>query len=270
MRYTGIQPQYFPRLHYFARIINTDIFVIRDEVQFVARHKYPNGKSGFSYQADSPIKQASGEYILHVPIQHAGLQSINKTEIAYTENWAAKHLQTIKFIYGRAPNFGSVYPILAMILDKKYNSIADLTITTILFGILAVTEEKALTPDTLTIPHVENLLANHPSIRLKKIKLGSDIKALKNPDLDKNQKIIATIKEVGANEDYCGDTAFTAYMDKKMFEDSGIKVVVQNWKCREYPQLFVKQQGFIPNLSIIDLLMNVPPKDALQILQEKS
>ena len=83
MRYSGIQPQYFPRLHYFARILNADIFVSRDDAQFLRKHKYPDGKTDKSYQAHTPIKTPSGIYLLNVPTKHEGFIPIYKTAISY-------------------------------------------------------------------------------------------------------------------------------------------------------------------------------------------
>jgi len=55
-RLAGYQPQYFPRLHYFARLLNADVFEVSDYVQFVKKHAYvdPNGERfrGKSFQAD--------------------------------------------------------------------------------------------------------------------------------------------------------------------------------------------------------------------------
>ena len=85
--------------------------------------------------------------------------------------------------------------------------------------------------------------------------------------MNPNEKIIALCKEVGATEDYCGGTGATAYMDSELYKKNGIKITVQDWKCREYPQLFTKQQDFIPNLSIIDLLMNVSTEEAVKVIK---
>ena len=85
--------------------------------------------------------------------------------------------------------------------------------------------------------------------------------------MNPNEKIIALCKEVGATEDYCGGTGATAYMDEALYKKNGIKITVQDWKCQEYHQLFTKQQGFIPNLSIIDLLMNVPTEEAVRVIK---
>jgi hypothetical protein len=76
------------------------------------------------------------------------------------------------------------------------------------------------------------------------------------------------MKEVGANEDYCGGTALSAYMNMDEFKEQGIKITIQEWKCLEYPQLFTKQQGFIKDLSLIDFVMNTPPNEQGDIIKK--
>lgn len=268
MRYTGIQPHYFPRLHYFARILSSDIFVIRDDVQFVRKHKYPNGKTGKSYQAHTPIKHAQGIHLLMVPIQHNGQKPINKTEIQYSFEWIEDHLKTMENFYRRAPNFSKIFPEIQAILNKKYKTVAELNIETILWGLLRLAGFEQVSRDELSIDLVLQKIKKQSIFRLKSIREASISKRLvKLQNASPNEKIIALIKEVGASEDYCGGTGVNAYMDKNLFEKHKIKITVQDWKCREYPQLYKKQQGFIPNLSIIDLLMNAPHKQAISIIK---
>src|SRR5437870_9002763 len=133
MRYTGIQPQYFPRLHYFARILNTDTFIIRDEVQFVRNLKYPDGKRGPSYQADSPIKLSPGVYLLKIPFKHAGRQAIVETEVSYMENWPHSHVSTIQSGYSKTLNFDKVWPEIKLILEREYPNIAQLNTVTVVW-----------------------------------------------------------------------------------------------------------------------------------------
>ena len=268
MRYTGIQPHYFPRLHYFARIVATDTFVIRDDVQFVRKHKYPDGKTGKSYQAHTPIKHALGIHLLMIPIQHNGKKPINKTEIQYSFEWIEDHLKTIENFYRRAPNFSKIFPEIQVILKEKYKTVAELNITTILWGLLKLAGLKKVSVDMLSIDFVLQKIKKQNIFRLQSIKKASESKSLeKFKNANPNEKIIALIKGVGANEDYCGGTGMAAYMDKNLFDKHGIKITVQDWKCKEYPQLYKKQQGFIPNLSIIDLLMNVSTRQAITIIK---
>lgn len=268
MRYSGIQPQYFPRLHYFARILDADIFMIRDEAQFLRKHKYPDGKNGKSYQADTPIKFASGPQFLSVPVKHSaeGLLPIYKTEISYDFPWVEEQIATINLFYARAKNFSKTFPHIELILTQKYKYISELNIASILWGILFLLE-KEITTKTLTLAYVNEVLKNQSTFRLKEIRLSSESKSIaKFNEMNANEKIVALIKEVEANEDYCGGTSVAAYVDHSLFKKNAITMVVQDWNCKEYPQLFMRQQGFIPNLSIVDLLCNVSPDEACSIL----
>ena len=267
MRYSGIQPQYFPRLHYIARILNADIYMIRDDVQHVRKHKYPDGRTDKSYQVHTPIKQSFGVDLLSVPIKNK-FALIVDTQITYDQDWVADHLKALQVVYGRASNFKKIFDEISLLLSIRYKSIAQLNITTTLWATLRLLGEEDIQLDKLTIKHVNEKLKNQSLFRLKKILRGSQTQTFKsNQDLDPNEKIIALCKEVGATEDYCGGTGATAYMDPELYKKNGIKITVQDWKCKEYPQLFTKQQGFIPNLSIIDLLMNVPTEEAVKIIK---
>lgn len=267
MRYTGIQPQYFPRLHYFARILNTDIFVMRDDAQYLTKHKYPDGKTGKSYQSHTPIKTQQGLFLLTVPVHHGGFQSIVEKKVEYDQTWVDSQLKTLEFSYKKALNFKTLYPQLKQLLTHIYTSVAELNTATILWGILCLLDIPFTSLDQLTIKNIEKLLHGKKYFRLKNIKQASELAQKgKFTDLLKNEKILALIKSVGATEDYCGGTAVDAYMDEEIFAKNTIKITVQNWKYAEYPQLFGKQHGFIPNLSIIDLLMNTTSSQSRQLL----
>lgn len=266
VRYTGIQPQYFPRLHYFARILNTDVYAIRDDAQYVRKHKYPNGSVGKSYQAHTPIKQSFGMQLISIPIVHDGFIPLASTKIESNADWVKTHLRTLQIAYANSLNFSVLYPEIEMFLGENYESLADLNIITTLWGILRVLGEERVTKDMLTISKVLEKLQENKSVRLKQIKKASESKALKNPNLKTNEKIVELCLEYGANVDYCGGTGVAAYVDHSLFKENGITIEVQDWKCREYPQLFSKRQGFIANLSIADLLFNTSSKEALSIL----
>lgn len=242
--------------------------MIRDDVQFVRKHKYPDGSVGKSYQVHAPIKCADGVKFLTVPVKHDGRQTLAKTDVTYETAWVDDHISTIMYAYRKSPNFENLHQELTELLHAGYRTIAELNTATILWGILRLLGEQQVTRDKLTIPFVESKLREQSFFRLKQFKKESETETAKYPDIRKNERIIALCKEVGATEDYCGGTATAAYVDHTQFEENGITITIQDWKCQEYNQQFAKQ-GFIGNLSIIDLLMNVPQKRAMEIMQDK-
>jgi hypothetical protein len=94
-----------------------------------------------------------------------------------------------------------------------------------------------------------------------KIIKSSELEDIEGED---NLRLINICKKLGATSYLSGAYAAEVYLDTVLFEKEGIKVLLQDWNCPEYKQLFDKV-GFIPDLSIIDLLFNEGDK-SLDIL----
>lgn len=71
---------------------------------------------------------------------------------------------------------------------------------------------------------------------------------------------------VGADEYLYGGTAGAGYMQVDDYAARGVTLVQQDWVARPYPQQFSDRFGFLPNLSVLDLLFNLEPAAALGIL----
>ena len=268
MRYSGIQPQYFPRIHYFARILQSDFFMIRDDCQFVRNHKYPDGKRKPSYQAHTPIKQLEGVRLLAVSVKHRDVFApISKTDFILNGNWVKDHLNILKANYYKSPHFATLFPEIERILAEKFESLSELNIATVNWGLLHFLDIPFKHINQCSLDYINSVLSKQNIFRLRNIQLASQTKSVKNfTGMSANEKIVALCKEIGVTEDYCGGTAMSAYLDEDIFAKNGILVTVQDWKCTVYPQQFAKQVGFIPNLSLIDLFMNVSREQALDII----
>lgn len=271
-RLCGYQPQYFPRLHYMNRLLDSEVFEISDYVQFVKKHAYdmPDGttKRGKSFQAHAVIKQSQGPLFLAVPTQ-GELLPINKTTIDYSKTWAKDHLKSIEVSYKKSLNFEKFYPELEAILLKRYSSIGDLSIASTMWGIARMITHEPLPHTCFTIENVQKLLEKDNPYRLKKMFLASESSVPPPVKGKTNEWCIELCKYAGVNEYYYGGTSHNAYMDLEKFHDAGIKTVLQDWKCYVYPQQFSKI-GFIPNLSIIDLVMNTSLEQSIKIMKGKN
>lgn len=256
MRLSGYQPQYFPRLHYIQRALESDIFEISDYLQFVRKHDFPTPdggkKRGKSYQAHTVVKLITGPHFLVVPaVDH--LEPINRTQIVYKSDWIRVHLETLKTAYSRAAYFPRFFPELESILKFRYLNLGDLNITGFLWSVGRFITDDAL--PALTVGNINILLKKyrHP-FRLKNIVLVSET-GVAAPSGNSNRWLVDLCQKLGANEYVTGETALTAYMEPAIFAKAGIKVTTQKWICRQYNQLY-PQAGFLANLSAIDLIMN--------------
>lgn len=259
MRLAGYQPQYFPRLHYFARALNSDIFALSDNVQFVRSHVYvgDDGKRwrGPSYQAHTLIKSSSGIQRLAVHTGHAGLKPINQTLLDIEHEWPKNHAKGIYLNYARAPHGPTVSEHAAAILSDSYRSLAELNIRTFIWALAWILGDRPAAL-THTVDSVNTLLQHSSLFRLKKIivKSAAGIAPSGNQH-DATDVIVATCAQLGADEYYAGGTARAAYLDETRLKRAGIRLVEQEWILYPYRQQFPKV-SFIPNLSIIDLLAN--------------
>jgi len=61
---------------------------------------------------------------------------------------------------------------------------------------------------------------------------------------------------------YLAGAAGEGYMDLERFQRRGLRVIFQDFKHPEYPQLF---SGFISHLSIVDMLFNCDPDSMRRI-----
>jgi hypothetical protein len=257
MRLSDIQPQYFPRLHYLARMLDADVFVFRDDVQFVRNHLYPGGARGPSYQVHTPIKSPEGSHLLTVAVKKKSGLSIRTTAISHDAPWVRKHLNAIANFYKNAANARALLPEIEAIFARRYETVAELDIATACWALGRVLGGDLRVPDELTIERVNELLAATSGVRLGRIGLGSELLA-DSASSCASERIAELCRIVGADEYLAGGTALDAYLDRGVFERHGIAVAVQDFRCPSYPQQHAARAGEVANLSIIDLLMNAP------------
>ncbi len=267
MTLSDIQPHYFPRLHYFARMLASDHFIIRDDVQFVKNHKFPDGARGVSHQVHSPIKTNAGIVLLTVSVKKGGMRPINQTLISYDQPWPRKHLNQLKSSYAKSPEFPSIYSEIDFILEKRFKTVSDLNSATICWAFCRLLGMKKVNLENLSIEFVNSLLKEKKPGKLRMITLGSSSYFNgKRENINASEKIVNLCKEFGATSYLAGSTAFDSYMNQDIFQDNDIQVQVQDWICHPYEQNRNQIEGFTPNLSIIDLLMNRSADQALEYL----
>lgn len=267
MRLSDIQPQFFPRLHYFARMLASDIFVLRDDVQFVRNHKYPDGKRGVSYQAHTPIKTPEGIHLLPVSIKKGGLLAINETQVSYDQPWTQKQINILKNHYGKSSNAEQVISEIELLLGQQFFTVGELNIATICWGLSRLLGLEQATDECFTLDYVNNLLKERDSCSLQRIVLGSEyIDKESDQSSTASERIVALCKEFEADEYLGGGTALEAYVETELFENNGIKLSIQEWNCPTYPQQHDEKIGFIANLSVIDMLMNVTTESTIPFL----
>ncbi len=210
------QPAYLPWLGYFDKIARSDIFILLDNVQF---------QKG-SFQNRNRILAKDGPIWLTVPLRTSGVLYITKLKdvsIDNSKNWRAKHLNAIRMCYSKSPRFADFYPILSSFYEKEWHTLDSLCWAMLKYfnGLLGLTT---------------------PIFR------GSEIGAYGS----KSDLVLDLCKKAGATT-YLSGAVGREYLNFDSFAEAGIAIQFQNFAYPFYRQAY---PGFVPNLAIIDLLMN--------------
>ena len=182
-------------------------------------------------QNRNQVKTAQGPLWLTIPVKHQLGQSISEIEVA-DRRATEKHWKTLVANYGRTAGFARWQDELSALLLAKPERLADIAIasTEWMFDKLDVQCKRMRASD---VPGVEG----------------------------KASELVASIcKALGATE-YLTGTGALAYLNTNDFSAIGCEILVQQWEPITYQQI-PSDEGFIPDLSTLDLLLNCPDSAA--------
>lgn len=186
-------------------------------------------------QNRNQVKTSHGPKWLTVPVHRTSDHALNQTLVA-TGNWPRKHIETVLQSYRGAPGLNWFCDALAPVISREHLTLADLAIAT-------------------TEAFLERLGARCRRIR------SSELRG----EGTKGGLVIDLARKAGATQYLSGEGA-RAYQSSHAFDDAGIGLHYARFKQRDYPQRH-DSLGFLPGLSTLDLLLNVP-EDASRYLSE--
>jgi len=212
------QPQTFPWLGYFAKIIQADIFVFLDNVQFKKNE----------WQNRNKLKTNNGWNWLTVPVLHNFGQDINEVKINSKIKWKRKHLQTIKTFYGKTDWFRDYFPELEKLYENDWEYLSQFNIEMITWM-------------------MEKMGIETPAL------LASEIKELQNnQEISADERLVLICNHVKSMT-YLSGVGGRNYLNADYFMKKKIKLFFQEFSHPRYTQ----QWGdFVSHLSALDLLFN--------------
>ena len=210
-----MQPYFLPYIGYWQLLNAVDQYVIYDDVNFI--------KGGWINRNNILINNEAK--LFNIQMQGASSNKlINEIEVSQNQVWKKKFLKTIENSYSKASFYKEVYSVIENIINYDETNLAKY------------------------ISHSISKVCDYLNIDTKLI-ISSDIN--KDNDLKGQDKVIEICKILGANEYYnaIGGQELYSYSG---FKDNGISLKFLETSKIEYSQFNDK---FIPNLSIIDVLM---------------
>jgi hypothetical protein len=215
-----LQPGYIPWLGFFNQMIQTDLFVYYDDVQYDRR----------GWRNRNQIKGPETVIMLTVPVIQKGLftQLLLDTSIDNTMPWAKKHLLTIQRCYAKSPFFKEYFPELESILNQTWENLLDLDL------------------------RCTNLFRKWLGINTPVMQSSS----LPSGDNDKTGRLVEICKAAGITE-YISGPLCKNYIDSDQMTKSGITLLLHEYHHPVYNQRF---PPFVSHLSCLDLIMNEGPE----------
>jgi len=213
------QPEHLPWIGFFNKMVQCDLFVYLDNVQFKKRY----------FENRNKIKTENGIKWITVPIYSKGkyTQNINEVIVNNELNWKKKYTGLLEYAY------------------KKSNYWTD--IKNIVFPCLDVNTEKLIDLDLALVERCRSYLQiETPTLLASSL----DVDQFSGNDL-----ILEICSKTGADIYISGPDGRT-YLKLDEFEREGIKVVYHDFIHPDYPQ---KYGVFESHLSIIDLIANMGP-----------
>jgi len=159
---------------------------------------------------------------------------INEIEVGHNQN---KLIKTVSMSYKKAPYFSEIFPIIESIL---------------------ICDEKKLSK---YLGNSLKIIAEYLNIKTTFI-YSSDI--VKDNALKGQEKIIDIAKQLKTGV-YINSIGGQELYDRKVFAKNNLKLHFLNSKIQEYKQF---NNDFIPNLSVIDLMMFAKDDDIQEILNK--
>jgi hypothetical protein len=226
-----MQPYFFPYIGYFQLVARSDLFVFYDDVQFAR-----NSRSGWMNR-NAVLLNGAPHWLTYPISKGHQLELIRERRYRAADEDRQKVRNLLTSAYRRAPNFAPVFALVEEILEF---------------------------PDVRVGAFNANLVE-----RLAQY-LGLTTRFMSSSDLayDRERKgperILAICEALGARA-YVNAIGGMELYDPVLFEARGVELRFLRPAVRPYRQF---GEGFVPNLSIIDVLMFCPADEVRAMLAE--
>jgi len=191
-------------------------------------------KSSFINRA--PIKAVSGKQWLTVPVfsQITAGQKISDAVIDNHQNWQNRHLRSLEVNYHQSPYYPFFADAIADIINARYQSISGLLAKSRDFLFSQLRIDKKLVHSS-QLPHIQ----------------------------DRSERLMAWLKECDC-QSYLYHPKERPLFHAPMVLAQGIRLFCCHYHPVAYHQIF---SGFLPNLSVLDLLFN-EGEQAVAVIQQ--
>ena len=228
MKLAIMQPYFFPYIGYWQLLNAVDRFVIYDDVSFI--------KGGW-VNRNRILINGNPSYIT-LPLSHASPNKrICDLSLRASPGWQRKMIKSIENTYKRSPHFSEIFSEIVKQLEYQASNLAD-------------------------------FLAHHLGAMASLLEINTEFvitsRCYENSELTGQDRVLDICKAEGA-EAYINLQGGKVLYDSESFDDANVDLRFITTRITAYKQRSV---GFLPNLSIIDTLMEIGVEGVKQRLVE--
>jgi hypothetical protein len=231
MKIAIMQPYLFPYIGYFQLLAAADLFVLYDDVHYI--------KKGWINR--NRILLQGAEHVFTLPCLNV---SQNKLINEVLVDWSSKELRkvqtTLEAAYRKAPFFEQVYPLVQDVLALR--------------GPASIAEVAG-----------QSIRAVCAYLGIKTPVVTSSQRPYQNTHLSKGHRLVDIVQQEGGDQ-YLNAIGGEALYTKDFFAHHNIALHFVKSLPIQYEQP-VPNKGFVPWLSIIDVLMYNKKEDITTFLQ---
>lgn len=230
MKIAIMQPYLFPYIGYWQLINAVDEFVILDDVNYIMR--------GYINRNNILIQEKP--FLFSVPIHKASQNKlISETKLSFSDEKKEKFLCTIENVYRKSTQYQNIMPIIRDIIKNQEEDLTEY----IYYQLKSI----------MNYLDINTLIKKSSDIK-KKINLRAQDRII---DICLTENADVYINPQGGRKLYNGQ-AFKEQNIQLYFLDSRTNDIRYNQLSKE----------FVPNLSIIDMLMNATVEDIKGFLEQ--
>lgn len=250
MKLAIMQPYFFPYIGYFQAIDAVD--------KYVLYHNLPFRKKSWINRNQILVRSGESSFITVPLIKQSSNKRISEILIDNSTPWKRSLLRKIYFNYKRAKYFDQTFPLVERVINKDLSSLCSLSIE----SILAVVEHLDLSTNIETqnqkYKDIEDYIKSSEGVggvpyngkQLEK-------KIVRLLEICRREKANTLINAIGG----------MALYRKEDFAQNGITLsFIKTDEALKYDQ---SQEGFSPNLSIIDVLMFNSVENTRKLLTQR-
>jgi hypothetical protein len=193
VRVSILQPTYWARAHVWNRVLNSDVYVWLDSVQFA--------RSKTKWEDRTIVEEPNGRpLVLRLPL--SGSKRVGWLDAGLNEGWE-RHARSLRHCYPRAPHWPTVEALLPPVYERPADTIEQVCWRTFI-AVSSVLE-----------PTCSVVRSSELGIRSRRGDLMYDL-----------------VKAVGGTEYLTGGPG-ADYLPLDRFSDGGVSIAVQDWSAPE-------------------------------------